>query len=106
MHSNNDRGTLPEMARASEEQPAQEQGAQEKGSERAALSFEASTERLKLIVQQLESGELSLEKSLSLFEEGVRVARAAQARLDEAERRVEELLGVNESGALETRELD
>ena len=70
------------------------------------MSFEASTERLKVIVQQLESGELSLEKSLELFEEGVRVARAAQQRLDEAEKRVEELIGVGASGEAKTRELD
>ena len=38
------------------------------------------------------------EESLKLFEEGVRVARSAQARLDEAEKRVEELLGIDEDG--------
>lgn len=69
-------------------------------------SFEASAERLAAIVQQLESGELSLEQSLKLFEEGVGVARAAQRRLDGAERRVEELLGVDERGAPITRARD
>ena len=66
-------------------------------------SFEASAERLTDIVQQLESGELPLEQSLKLFEEGVRVARAAQARLDDAEKRVEELLGVDADGKPKTR---
>jgi exodeoxyribonuclease VII small subunit len=66
-------------------------------------SFEASAERLGAIVQQLESGELPLEKSLELFEEGVRVARQAQARLDEAEKRVDELLGVDAEGQARTR---
>ena len=69
-------------------------------------SFEASAERLSAIVEQLESGELSLEQSLELFEEGVRVARAAARRLDAAERRVEELLGVDERGAPITRDRD
>lgn len=69
-------------------------------------SFEASAERLAAIVEKLESGELSLEASLELFEEGVRVARAAQRRLDEAEQRVEELLGVDELGEAMTRELE
>lgn len=64
----------------------------------AAPSFELSAQRLGAIVSQLESGELSLEQSLRLFEEGVRVAREAQRRLDQAERRVEELLGVDDRG--------
>jgi exodeoxyribonuclease VII small subunit len=71
--------------------------------EPAEASFEASAQRLSAIVQQLESGELPLEQSLRLFEEGVRVARAAQARLDEAEKRVEELLGVDAQGEARTR---
>jgi exodeoxyribonuclease VII small subunit len=69
-------------------------------------SFETSAERLAAIVEQLESGELPLESSLKLFEEGVRVARAAQRRLDQAERRVDELLGVDERGEAITRELE
>lgn len=67
------------------------------------LSFEASAERLTTIVKQLETGELSLEESLRLFEEGVKVARVAQARLDAAEKRVDELLGTDADGELRTR---
>lgn len=67
------------------------------------MSFEASAERLTAIVRELESGELSLEASLSLFEEGVRVAREAQARLDAAEKRVDELLGTHADGEIRTR---
>ena len=62
------------------------------------LSFEESTRRLADIVAQLESGELSLERSLALFEEGVRLARTAQTRLDHAEKRVEELLAIDAQG--------
>jgi exodeoxyribonuclease VII small subunit len=51
----------------------------------ADLSFEESARRLADIVAQLESGDLPLEKSLALFEEGVRLARAAQTHLDHAE---------------------
>ncbi len=69
----------------------------------APLSFEASAERLTAIVKELEGGELSLEESLRLFEEGVRVAREAQARLDAAEQRVDELLGTHADGELRTR---
>lgn len=62
------------------------------------VSFEESTRRLADIVAQLESGDLPLERSLALFEEGVRLARAAQARLDTAEKRVEELLAIDPQG--------
>lgn len=69
-------------------------------------SFETSMERLSSIVDELEGGELSLEDSLLLFEEGVKLARASQMRLDEAEARVEVLLGINEQGQISTEELD
>lgn len=69
-------------------------------------SFEESTRRLAQIVTELEGGDLPLERSLSLFEEGVRLARAAQDRLDKAERRVEELLGLDEQGRPILRDLE
>jgi exodeoxyribonuclease VII small subunit len=72
----------------------------------AANTFEDATTRLAAIVTELEGGDLPLERSLALFEEGVRVARAAQERLDQAERRVEELLGVNAKGEPITRARD
>lgn len=68
-------------------------------------TFETSTERLAKIVEQLERGDLPLEKSLELFEEGVSLARRAQAQLDRAERRVEELLGFDPNGKPVTREV-
>jgi exodeoxyribonuclease VII small subunit len=68
--------------------------------------FEHEVRRLGEIVEQMESGELPLEASLGLFEEGVRLARQAQARLDQAERRVEELLSVDAEGNPVVRELD
>ena len=72
----------------------------------AEASFEASLERLSAIVERLEGGELPLEESLSLFEEGVKLARAAQACLDSAEKRVEELLSIGADGAPIVRVLD
>ncbi len=68
-------------------------------------SFETAMSRLEAIVDQLESAELPLEQALALFEEGVRLARASQQRLDQAERRVEELLGIDEQGNPIVREL-
>ncbi|NUP09719.1 MAG: exodeoxyribonuclease VII small subunit [Polyangiaceae bacterium] len=68
-------------------------------------SFEASTERLGRIVEELEHGDLPLERSLALFEEGVALARRAQAQIERAERRVEELLGFDAQGRPVTKEL-
>ena len=56
------------------------------------LSFEAALERLQISVKKLESGELSLEDSLKLFEEGVRLTRMCQEQLQAAEQRVEQLM--------------
>lgn len=61
-------------------------------------SFEASIERLSAIVKQLERGDLPLEESLRLFEEGVKLSRSSQATLEAAERRVEELIGIDRDG--------
>jgi exodeoxyribonuclease VII small subunit len=72
----------------------------------AESSFEDSIRRLGEIVEALENGELPLEDSLRLFEEGVKLARASQAKLDGAEKRVEELLSVDESGNPLVREID
>lgn len=58
----------------------------------AKSSFEELLERLGEVVARLESGELPLEGALAVFEEGVLLAKAGRARLDEAERRVELLL--------------
>ncbi len=61
-------------------------------------SFEVAIKRLTEIVQVLERGELPLEESLRLFEEGVNLSRVSQQKLDMAEKRVEQLLAVDEHG--------
>ena len=66
--------------------------------------FEDVMERLQAVVEQLEQGDLPLEQSLAMFEEGVRLSRAGAKRLDEAERRVEELLAAGDE--LQTSPLD
>lgn len=55
-------------------------------------TFESSLEELERIVKQLEAGDLPLDRSLELFEQGVRLSRECQQRLDEAERKIEILL--------------
>jgi exodeoxyribonuclease VII small subunit len=67
-----------------------------------SLSFEQSMERLTHIVEKLEEGELALEQSLALFEEGVRLSRLAQERLDAAQQRIERLLTVDAQGKTRT----
>lgn len=69
-------------------------------------SFEDSIRRLSEIVSRLEDGDLPLEESLRLFEEGVRLARASQSRLDAAEKRVEQLLAIDDGGKPVVRELE
>jgi exodeoxyribonuclease VII small subunit len=55
-------------------------------------NFEASLTALEKIVRELERGDLPLEESLKLFEQGVKLSRECQERLNQAERRVEVLL--------------
>ena len=55
-------------------------------------SFEAALQKLDEIVQKLEKGDLPLEQSLVLYEEGVRLSRLCHAKLEEAEGKIELLL--------------
>jgi exodeoxyribonuclease VII small subunit len=55
-------------------------------------TFEASLSSLEQIVKELERGDLPLEESLKLFEEGVKLSRECQDRLNQAERRIEMLM--------------
>jgi exodeoxyribonuclease VII small subunit len=57
----------------------------------AQPSFDDGLDRLEALVQQLESGSLSLEDALARFEEGVQLSQALQKQLAEAQRRVEVL---------------
>ena len=60
--------------------------------EGAAEPYDALVARLEKVVGELESGTLSLEQSIEKFAEGIRLAREASRKLDEAERRVETLV--------------
>jgi len=59
----------------------------------AGTSYEDSLQRLEAIVERLESGKLTLDESLRLFEEGTRLTKVCQKRLSEAELRIERLVG-------------
>lgn len=57
-----------------------------------AESFERNLERLDAIVRQLEDADLSLEKALQLYEEGMKLSEVCHKQLEEAEGRVEILI--------------
>ncbi|MGQ9615184.1 MAG: exodeoxyribonuclease VII small subunit [Spirochaetota bacterium] len=54
-----------------------------------SVTFEDALKRLEEIVKELESGDLDVEKALTLFEEGTRLARICAKKLSKIERRVE-----------------
>jgi len=56
------------------------------------VSFEDAMSRLESIVSELEDGDLSLEKSLVSFEEGMKLAKVCDAKLSEASGRVEKIM--------------
>jgi exodeoxyribonuclease VII small subunit len=64
--------------------------------------FEDALNKLEKIVSQLEEGDISLEDSLKLFEEGIRLSRICNQKLDEAEKRVEILIK-GDDGTLKTK---
>jgi exodeoxyribonuclease VII small subunit len=61
-------------------------------------TYDALVERLEGVVGELETGRLSLEQSIERFAEGVRLARDASRKLDEAEARVELLVRSADGG--------
>lgn len=63
----------------------------ENKNEGGEIKFEAALKRLEEIVAKLEAGDLELEKSIVLFEEGVKMSKALQKKLDEAELKIEQL---------------
>lgn len=64
-------------------------------------SFEQSLRRLEEIVRQLEQGNVPLEQSLKLFEEGTALAAACSGQLDEAELKVVRLMKGSDGAPVE-----
>jgi len=62
-------------------------------SRKKTLELEKAMSQLEAIVEQLESGELTLDKSLQQFEKGVRLSRECQTVLNKAEQKVQMLIG-------------
>ena len=70
------------------------------------MDFEKKLTRLEEIVAKMEGGNLSLEESLLLFEEGVKNSRECQKQLTAAEEKVKVLLKVDSEGRAVTKDLE
>ena len=55
------------------------------------VKFEKAMTRLESIVEELERGDLNIEKSLEIFEEGIKMSRVCSNKLNEAEAKIEKL---------------
>jgi exodeoxyribonuclease VII small subunit len=67
--------------------------------------FEDQLTALEAVVERLERGELSLEDSVRLFEEGITLSNACKLELEKAEGRIQVLVE-SQSGAIEAADLD
>jgi len=68
-------------------------------------SYEAALEDIERIVEQLESGELSLEDSLAVFEKGVGLTKYCYQKLDEVEKKIE-ILTKDREGKLQLKNFE
>ena len=64
--------------------------------------FESELKKLEEIVSQLEVGDLTLDRAMELFEEGVKISRFCSGKLEEAERKVETLTRTADGRLTET----
>mgnify|MGYP001332806455 FL=1 len=55
------------------------------------IKFEKAMTRLEKIVEELERGDLDIDKSLEIFEEGIKMSRLCSKKLNEAEAKIEKL---------------
>jgi len=65
------------------------------------IKFEKAIQRLEKIVDDLEKGEMDIDKSLEIFEEGIKMSRVCSKKLSEAEAKIEKLTK-NQKGELVT----
>ncbi len=73
---------------------------------KTAIDFEKSLQTLEQLVESMESGEMTLEKSLQAFEDGIKLTKECQLALREAEQKVAILLASNGEESLESFEED
>ena len=63
----------------------------------AKEKFEDAMDKLETIVREMEAGQMPLDSALKSFEEGIRLIRFCQAKLDDTQRRVDQLLAKEEA---------
>lgn len=78
----------------------------EPGTDLSQMTFEQALGALESIVQQLESGDVPLDESISLYERGEQLRRHCQARLDAAQERIERIVTDQNGAPTGTRPLD
>ncbi len=72
--------------------PAKPQGMDTPAPDIASLSFEDALRALEDVVRRLESGEVALDQSIDLYEQGEKLRLHCQARLDAAQARIEKIV--------------
>ena len=70
------------------------------------MEFEKKLQKLEEIVQKMEKGDLPLDESLKLFQEGIALSRACQKELEEAQAQVKKLIAINEEGEPVTEDFE
>lgn len=71
----------------------------------AAKTFEESMLELEKVVSKLESGDITLDESLKLFEKGIKLSKNCQKMLDEAEKKVK-ILTASDDGNMEEKDFE
>lgn len=71
----------------------------------AKMAFEKALEQLEQIVQEMESGELTLENALKKFEEGIKLSRYCSQKLEDTEKKIT-LLMEQANGSIEETHFD
>ena len=87
-----------------EEEQKEEQAAPQAGME--ALSFEEALSQLEAIVDQLERGDVSLDKAIDAYSRGMALKGHCQARLEEARLKVEQIKLPEDGGPATTKPFD
>lgn len=72
----------------------------------AAMSFEDALRSLEEVVRRLESGEVPLDDSITLYERGEALRKHCQARLDAAQARIERIVAADDGSAAGVRPFD
>ena len=71
----------------------------------ATKTFEESMLELEQVVASLESGDITLDESLKLFEKGIKLSKSCQKKLDDAEKKVK-ILTASDNGDMEEKDFE